>query len=326
MTYVLSQAKALGGYFELELAFGKGSYYPDALKYQSARSAFYALLLHRKPRCVWMPYYICDTMLAPLVKAGVEIEFYSINCDFSIADEINLKADELILYVNYFGLCSGYQNELLTKFNCDQVIFDHSQAFFCEPKECLATIYSPRKFFGVPDGGLLVTSLPMLEPEGIDKNSIYRGEHLLKRLAGEPEDGYVAYQKSEESLNDIKPMRMSVLTERLLSSIDYHAIRQRRVENFEILDSLLSSSNTLSIPKGQIQGPLIYPYIPVEDAKQLKSMLIENRCFVATYWPECKARLGGFEVEKYFVDNLIALPCDQRVHEPKNIIKLIERP
>ena len=50
--------KAIGGYFELELPRGQDDYYPQALKYQSARAAFYALLLFAKPQRVWMPYYI----------------------------------------------------------------------------------------------------------------------------------------------------------------------------------------------------------------------------------------------------------------------------
>ena len=40
---------AIGGYFELELPPPRGERYPDALRYQSARAAFLALLLAGRP-------------------------------------------------------------------------------------------------------------------------------------------------------------------------------------------------------------------------------------------------------------------------------------
>lgn len=310
---MLLQSDAIGGYFELELPAGSGSYYSEALKYQSVRSAFYALLLHCKPKRVWMPYYICDTMLTPLELANVEICFYALNRDFSIADTINLEPGDKLLYVNYFGLCTTYQEELLQRYNPEKIIFDHSQAFFCSPKECLATLYSPRKFFGVPDGGLLVTKLNMAEPNVIDTDSIHRSVHLFQRLAGEPEEGYDAYQRAEQSLKDIEPKRMSLLTERILASIDYQTVKRKREENFRLLHQQLLERNTLELAVENLSGPMLYPYMPAEKAKQLKQDLIRQRCFVATYWPECLTRLEGFDNEKYLVDNLVALPCDQRV-------------
>lgn len=313
MIFVLSQSNAVGGYFELELPVGCSSMYPEAFKYQSARSAFFALLLHCKPKRVWMPYYICDTMLAPLEQAKVEVYFYSLNRDFTIADSIELGSDDKLFYVNYFGLCSYYQDELLQRYNPDQIIFDHSQAFFCPPKACLGTVYSPRKFFGVPDGGLLVTKLSIVEPEVIDTASIHRSVHLLQRLAGQPEEGYEAYRHAEQSLKDIVPKRMSLLTERILASIDYQTVKRVREDNFRLLHQQLAGKNTLDLVVENLSGPMLYPYIPQRNAKTLKRNLIEQRCFVATYWPECLTRLNGFDNEKYWVDNLIALPCDQRV-------------
>lgn len=313
MTSVLSLSKAVGGYFELELPRGYGIYHTGALKYQSARSAFLALLQHRKPKRVWMPYFICDTMLAPVEMMGADVIFYSINSNFTIASDVSLNKDDLLLYVNYFGLCSEYQDELLSKFNPEQVVFDHSQAFFCRPKNCLATIYSPRKFFGIPDGGLLITGLAMNEPEDIDEGSIDRCLHLLKRLGGEPEDGYASYQKAEESLKKIKPEKMSFLTERLLNSINYESIKSKREENFAELHCKLSMFNRINSPLTNIQGPMVYPFVPTLSGKEIKSDLIKQRCFVSTYWPECKTRLSSYDVEKNLVDNLIPLPCDQRV-------------
>ena len=110
-----------------------------------------------------MPSYLCDSMLAPVEKAGVECIFYSLDAHFDIIDDITLGESDWLLYVNYFGICGPNIDRLRDRHASGQLILDHSQAFYAAPTECLATIYSPRKFFGVPDGGLLVTALPVAE-------------------------------------------------------------------------------------------------------------------------------------------------------------------
>lgn len=235
-----SPSKGIGGYFELELPQGLPEKYPDALKYQSARAAFLALLQHLPNiKRVWMPYYICDSMLAPVHAAGKELAFYSINERFAIKDTISVAADDLLLYVNYFGVCEENVAEVLAQYEPAQLVIDCSQAFYSAPFECLATIYSPRKFFGVPDGGLLYSQIPISTPEEVDVTSFVRTEHLLRRLGDSPEGGYAAYQRAEESLSDLEPRKMSNLSERILASIDFEAVRRIRKENFKMLNDWL---------------------------------------------------------------------------------------
>ncbi|WP_417533265.1 hypothetical protein [Marinobacterium stanieri] len=308
---MLSQNKAVGGYFELELPYGNEHYYPSALKYQSARSAFYALLLHYKPKKVWMPFYICDSMLVPLNEANVTVSFYGIYSDFSIRDEIQLNDGELLLYVNYFGICGNIEDMLMEKFDPLKLIFDHSQAFFSQPKECLATIYSPRKFFGVPDGGFLVTRLPIDQPSKIDEESINRCSHLLKRLAGDPENGYGDYKTAEESLKEIEPKGMSLLTSRILCAVDYSSVKKKREDNFISLHEELKNKNKLEIDPGDIAGPLIYP-LWLDGGRDIKSLLKKERLFIATYWLDCLKRVSNRSFESLLVSDLIPLPCDQR--------------
>lgn len=302
--------EAIGGYFELELPSELSKFYPEALRFQSARASFYALLCAGRPRKVWMPHYICDSMLGPLCKAGIEVSFYSLNEDFSIKDEINLQPGEWLLYVNYFGVCSSQQREILKRFNSGQVIFDHSQAFFAPPLDCLATIYSPRKFFGIPDGGLLITKLPVPEPEEIDDESIKRSLHLLKRLAGTPESGYADHQAAEKTLEDFRYKKMSALTERLLSSIDFESVRSKRNENFRFLHKELGAQNGLELDVEAIDGPLCYPFF--KKLRGLRAELIKERVFTPTYWETCRSRVSSESLECEFVNSLIPIPCDQR--------------
>ena len=259
---MLSCNKAIGGYSELELPIFKSALYPQALGFQSARAAFFALLCLGKPDRVWIPHYICDSMLAPLKEAGIEFSFYSINEQFDIVDELDMRDSDWLLYVNYFGICGGNVDRILAKFNPHQVVLDHSQAFYAPPRECLATIYSPRKFFGIPDGGLLVTKCPVSVPSKIDDGSLSRSSHLLKRLTSSPEFGYADYLKAEQSLCDFEPRQMSYLTRSILESVNFEEARIRRNNNFSLCHEALGHINQLPIDLLNIEQtlPLLQPW------------------------------------------------------------------
>lgn len=304
---------AIGGYFELELPRTQSTIHQSALKFQSARSAFYALLLKRKPSRVWMPHYICEAMLTPVKAAKIEICFYSINYDLSIADDITLHSDDILLYVNYFGVCSKLVSKILEDFNPSQIVFDFSQAFYAEPLDCLATIYSPRKFFGLPDGGLLYTDLSIDIPEAIDESSEKRMSHLIARLSGSAESGYISYQSSELTLDDIEPKRMSLLTERIFDSIDFEAARTQRNKNFERLHDDLHSANRLKFNLSNIDGPLCYPYISTNHSLRYK--LISEKVFIPTYWPDILERSNVPMIDQLLVRDIYPLPCDHRYAE-----------
>ena len=62
-----------------------------------------------------------------------------------------LPEDCDVLYVNYFGLCDENVERLLQEVPKEKLIIDNSQALFALPSNAMATIYSIRKFIGVPD-------------------------------------------------------------------------------------------------------------------------------------------------------------------------------
>ena len=124
--------ESIGGYFSLELNEGRERH-PHALRLNAGRYALEYILKARMYRKVYLPYYICDSVLQPIKRQGVEYEFYHINEQLEPATELHLKDDEAVLYVNYFGLKEGdpvhkYRDvqdcvgELLLKYeNADQM-------------------------------------------------------------------------------------------------------------------------------------------------------------------------------------------------------------
>lgn len=293
----------------MELPQKKQEFHAGALKYQSARAAFTALLQNMpEVSRIWVPAYICEAMLAPIEFTHKECAFYRIDEQFNIASSIKLKKNDLLLYVNYFGVCDAIVHRVLEKFNHQQVIIDCSQAFYAGPYDCLATIYSPRKFFGVPDGGLMMTKREIIPPLEQDSDSVLRMEHLITRLAFSAEAGYASYQRAEASLENCLPKAMSELTKKLLGSIDYSAVKKYRLKNFYLLDNLLKKNNQIELGMS-LKAPLCYPFLPKNkiDKKRLSDMNI----YIPTYWPGVEIRVGENNFENDLINKLIAIPCNQ---------------
>ncbi|WP_407896935.1 hypothetical protein [Ferrigenium sp. UT5] len=304
------QAPPIGGYFELEIPARRELPHAGLRYYQSARAAFLALLRAGRPTRIWMPRYICNAMLAPLENVGIEYAWYDLTDELEVGPGVRLANGEWLLYVNYFGVCGAKVDALLHRFSPAQIVLDYSQSFFSPPHgQALATIYSPRKFFGVPDGGLLYSQIPISSPDEVDVASFARTEHLIKRLGDSPEAGYAAYQRAEESLADLEPRTMSRLSERILASVDFESVRRIRKENFKLLHNRLGDDGGLLAEMDERDVPLCYPY-QARDVG-LRHRLISNRIFVATYWGDALDRLTPDRADR-LVRNMFPLPIDQR--------------
>ena len=307
---ILREPRAIGGYFELELPQAEASLHGDALRFQSSRAAFLALLRAGRPTAVWMPWYICDAMIEPLRMTGTPVKRYRLDPDLRV-DSADLAPGEWLVYVNYFGLCARQVDDVLNRFPRDQVLIDNAQALFAAPADCLATLYSPRKFLGVPDGGYLVTRQPVDLPSTTDDGSLQRCGHLLTRLAKDAEAGYADYAAAEESLKQQEPLRMSALTERLLAGVDYDSVRARRVENFAFLHEKLQRYNRFEFRYDEQAAPLCYPFFNAPAG--VRETLRARRIYTPTYWPDVADAEGAPDFERQLPGSTLCLPCDQRL-------------
>ena len=298
--------REIGGYFSLELSTGN-EYHKDAIALNNSRAGLQYILQAKKYRKIYLPHYICGCILQPILAEGVDYEYYSINESFEPLFDKEIAEDECFLYVNYFGLCQNVVKQVIR--NYDNVIIDSTQAFYAPPEKGADTIYSARKFFGVPDGGYLYTDTLLDETLETDI-SYQRMEHLLKRIDLSANEGYSSFQESEGSLDNAGIKYMSNLTHALLSGIDYETVAERRRTNYLYLESLIGDSNRIVLPELGEQIPMVYPYLT--DDENLRSKLIQNRVYVATYWNDVLPHVSKDSVEERYTKCLLALPIDQR--------------
>lgn len=317
--------KEVGGYFELELNKGD-EFHKNAIRLNTGRNAFEYVLLAKSYNKVFLPYYTCDAMLEPITKLKLDYEFYHIDESFRpIFDFKSIKKDDVFVFNNYFGICDIQVQEVSK--NCENLIVDNSQAFFSKPLPNIDTFYSPRKFFGLPDGAYLYTNM-FLEKELERDLSSSRFSHLLGRIEFGAEKYYQEYKKIENSLSSEPIQTMSFISERILKSIDYSTVFERRRKNFKYIHSILSATNHIDISLKQDSGvPMVYPFLN-EIGGKLKEHLINHHIYVATYWPNINERLNNKNTcEANFQKNLLGLPIDQRysINEIKRMLNILKQ-
>ena len=312
---------AIGGYFTLELP-QREEYHKNAIRLNTGRNCLEYILRTRGYKKIFVPYYTCEAVMEPINKMDILYEYYHIDIHFEIRDHINLKADEALLYTNYFGLKQYYVEHLAKKVG-NQLIVDNTQAFYAKPIQGIDTFYTCRKFFGVADGAYLY--IDKLLDETFEQDESYdRMAHLLKRIDLSAEQGFVDFRRTDDSLNNQPIRKMSKLTQRIMQSIDYESAAKKRRENYLILYEVLGEKNNLELALNKDAVPMVYPFL--SSIKWLREKLIENRVYVARYWPIVLEWSTKDDIETLFTYQIQPLPIDQRYGEEdmKRIIEIIK--
>lgn len=301
----------IGGYFELESLI-HNEYYPDLIDVNTARNAVAYLINTKKIHKIYLPSFLCDSIYRLCEREDCSYELYEIADNFQPGLDKQLLDNEWIYIVNYFGEINNVK-ELKQKYN--HIIFDNVQAFFQRPLEGIDTIYSCRKFFGVPDGAYLASDMKMILDEDFSMN---RMNHIIGRFENTASEYYTAYAANEESFYNLPLRKMSRLTHNILGAIDYEKIKSIRERNFRYLHEKLGYLNRLMIHDPV--GPFAYP-LYLNDGMSIKKKLASDKIYIATLWPEA-IRFGG--IAKEYSENILPLPCDQR-YEVKDMEILVNK-
>lgn len=311
---------AIGGYFSLEL--NKSEKYPfgDFIHLNSARNCIEYILRAKEYQKVFLPYYTCDVVLEPIIKLNIEFEFFDVDDNLEAIFDFNkLNSKEVIILNNYFGIKTAYIKKISTQLQ--NLIVDNAQALYSNDILGADSVYSPRKFVGVADGGLLSCNV-LLKEEFETDLSYERMSHLLKRIDLNAEKSYSDFSINDKSLENNTIKKMSNLTNSILKAIDFDKIKDVRINNFNYIHHHLKKMNTLNLDLSNECVPMIYPF-RTKKAELLKKKLIENRIYCATYWPNvlnwCSEKHNSYNLTK----EIIALPIDQR-YDDESMNKILE--
>lgn len=293
-------------------------------------------------RCL-MPAYMCDSVFLPFVHRGWELVFYTVDRGLiSYGEEVFRLAMEhdpgLILIHPYFGTdtCRELRVHLeaLRKSGV-MVMEDVTQSYYLEEagNEADFIVGSLRKWYAVPDGGFVVSDLPLVR-DCLKEGEDYARERLTPLTDkwmylhadtsfGETEaerrarkNAYLERNRAlEEALDHYAALRrMSRISASILSKTDEEAAAQKRRDNYAYLYEKTDGMRRLR-PILQREGgeaPLYFP-IYAKERENLQNFLRERDIYAPVLWPlgeEMRDALAGDE--EYIYRHMLALPIDQR--------------
>ncbi len=310
--------KEIGGYFELECARNI-PYHKNGILLNSAGNALRCIIRTYHIQNLHVPYYTCPVVWQAVASENCHIIPYDTDHYFMPLKKID--SQDFILYNNYFGIC-GKNVQKLAKIY-PNLIVDNAQSFYY-PKMGLASFYSPRKFFGVPDGGILLCNQKITEnfKQSVSYNLC---SHLLKRWDLSASDGYSDFQKNNDALVNRPIEYMSKLTRALMGNIDYERVKKIRLENFNFLHETLKKRNQLKIDLSPEDVPMVYPF--KTNHFGLRQQLIQNKIYIAKYWPRAEnCSCMSSQKAQELAHTIIPLPLDQRygLKDMKLILEFLE--
>ncbi len=297
--------KEIGGYIELDTYHGK-MLHEDAKALNCGRHCLTYLIRSRKIERMLLPCFICDSVINVCRKEGIRIRFYSVNDQLHPIIQSS-QQKEWVYVVNYYGQISSCEIKELKKMY-KNLILDNTHAYFQSPTEGVDTIYSCRKYFGVPDGAFLYSS-SRLEENLKESISYSYMNFLLGRYEKTAKEFYEQYRENNDRFDNEPLMAMSKLTKNLLRAVDYIEVKIKRTKNFKYLHERFWEINYLKLIP--YDGAFMYP-LYIRNGRNIRNALSEQGIYIPVLWPEVYTRCGEGSLEYDMAQNILPLPIDQR--------------
>lgn len=238
---------------------------------------------------IFVPYYICPTILRAIRHENCHINFYHINKNFYPTRDF--PPDSYILYPNYFGICAKNVISLCQKY--ENIIIDNAHNFYM-PDFGLASFNSLRKFFNVKDGAYLKISKNLNVKFEIDD---FEYEHFSHQT-------YEELVSNELRLNNENIKLISTITETNLGKINLEREKLARLGKFQIFHDRFKDKNELNIQLTEYDVPFVYPYV-THDEKEAENLQKEGH-LILRYWNYLPETFPEHDFYKY----LIPLPLN----------------
>ncbi len=309
--------------------------YRNTLFFSRGRDALYVALKHlfklNNTMRVWIPVYICRSVVDTIKECGLKHVYYDIDHFLKPKwKEISLEKDDLFIIVHFFGI-SQDSTEIKKKLsNAKAILIEdgaHTIPFIfygSHGKVGDIAIFSLRKSLGVPDGGILV----------INRNIRNRSQEFLK-LKGHNISfnkvlfmfaesfafkfginilGIKRYLKNNLFRNEKREIEgISRQTLGLLSAMDFSEIARKKVNNYNKLTYYLKEIKEVHIPFTTLPSYSIPQVLPIwsSNAEKLVERL-RSEGIEAYQWPgdelPSDVNLHNFTGTREWVTKGIMLP------------------
>jgi hypothetical protein len=294
----------------------------DSLLTYNARSALWLLLQDLQPTRLWLPSFVCPDLLQA-VPAGCRVHYYPLNQHLApehLRWTRTLGSNDVVLVCAFFGFPPPAELTGALQDSPATVVLDAAQALFLRPEHPdWFYLYSPRKWAGLPDGGVLCggrkRSRHELEPVPATHWLTLFQALLLRRDQGPqppldaPRPWFERFREAEAS-QPTGAWAMSSLSRALLfSGLDSQQMRARRRANYQQLAAAFSDCALFpDLPASVV--PLGFP-IQLAARDRLQTQLAARGIFCAIHW-RLKDIPAEFSASHTLARRILTLPCDQR--------------
>lgn len=332
----------IGGEFEIDLSLQRDGFVerPNTYYYASGRAALYQILRSLTPAYneIWLPDWLCHSMVEAVEKAGFKYRFYALGDDFKPSIEAlkhsGFENGKVVLMVNYFGLQDHTQTAKNIKFSFPNaiVIEDDVQAYwaFAEKDNPFADyrFTSLRKSLAIPDGGLVKTNKSMPKAFGQNSFSQYKikaGQMKLNRdKEGIRDEDYLAlFEEGERLIDKNYDNQMSEDSKKLFAGIDFDQVKKQRQSNSNFIISELDKLGVKSLINVSVDSVPLFIPIALSNRNLVRKALFQKEIFCPIHWP-----LEGMNVKKgkEMSESELSLIIDQRydIEDMKTIISVIK--
>jgi len=328
-----NKTKILGGMFGLRKAIDTVFHDSSLLFLErknlllaNARSGIAILVDLLTPPQVWMPSYLCDVMVKAVrqVATRTKLKFYEVSYDLQVPSLEwleNITEGDLVVFIDYFGFSYDRICAIRAKERGAWILEDASQALLSTEVGQFSDfiLFSPRKFLGVPDGGILVVNCEV-DLQCVDLKSPPADWWLkafyatvLRRefdIHGGGRHWFNLFREADVQ-GPIGRYAMSELSKMLLKhSFDYSHIAQKRIDNYRFLSDSLSD---LAIFPELFPGvvPLGFP-IRMKNRDQVRKILFEHEIYPPVHWSIQDVVPEEFKNSHRLAAEIMTLLCDQR--------------
>jgi len=280
---------------------------------------------------VLVPDYICEAALTPFRELGININFYSLNRDFSpnwqeLEELVSLRNYCAILMIHYFGVP---QNILRFNEFCDDknilLIEDNAHGYGGSFQgKLLGTfghigISSPRKILNTPSGAILYKGNNMIEPKNLDRKKYSLIEFIVRKFFGYYPGLKILYLRLLGRMPNIFDPKMS--KEKAAKELIADSYSQKIINNSlskEMMSSLrerqqdrwnkcLSLMQELEIKPlynelSEEVSPWLFPIIAdsLEERKKIYNYSIKHS-FIMSAWPTLPPEVLHSKSDAYLV-------------------------
>lgn len=313
---------------------------PDVYSYSSGRAALYQILKYlrqeKNVNHVFLPDYLCSSVLVPVKELNLDYTFYPINEKLELEPfsfQPLYKKGTVVLLINYFGL-QALNTQIKAIRDIDDkaiIIEDDVQAYyeFIKPLDGVDFKFtSLRKTFAVPDGGLVKTKFHLPRVTTPNTFGQYKAAAALLKSMREGNFNDQIYlelfEKGESLIDNEQECGMSLIAEKLYSFMNEEHVKVRRLNNADYLVKKLNEIGIKPIlPLLDNHVPLFIPII-LKRRDEVRRAMFQKEIFCPVHWP-----LDDMEIKRgeQMSKEELSLIIDQRYgrKEMDEIISLISQ-